>query len=184
MRSPWINLSRGHVCRIDMIPEHVDFSTNDRHDDIVESTGDVVPRGASGFLCVRRLGDLSTAAGVACDERPTRWAIRGSARCFGGPTAAQIGPSEPGCIDRSSSPLKSLDFLQEGAAETPLRDGKCAIERIVATPGCVEKVQRYPEFILVRGSLLSSYFRFLSPLSRSVPATGFRQSQNCGASRN
>ena len=33
-------------------------------------------RGASGFLCVRPLEDLSTAAGVACDERPTRWASR------------------------------------------------------------------------------------------------------------
>jgi enolase len=33
-------------------------------------------RGASGFLCVRRVDDLSTAAGVACDERPTRWASR------------------------------------------------------------------------------------------------------------
>jgi putative transposase len=34
-------------------------------------------QGVSGFLCVRRLGDLSTAAVVACDERPTRWASRG-----------------------------------------------------------------------------------------------------------
>jgi hypothetical protein len=33
--------------------------------------------GVSGFLCVRRLGDLSTAAVGACDERPTRWASRG-----------------------------------------------------------------------------------------------------------
>ena len=30
----------------------------------------------SEIPCVRRLRDLSTAAGVACDERPTRWASR------------------------------------------------------------------------------------------------------------
>ncbi|MFM2112227.1 MAG: hypothetical protein RLZZ271_887 [Pseudomonadota bacterium] len=34
--------------------------------------------GVSEFLCSRRLGDLSTAAGVACDERPARWASRSS----------------------------------------------------------------------------------------------------------
>ena len=32
-------------------------------------------RGCLNF-CVRGLADLSTAAGVACDERPTRWASR------------------------------------------------------------------------------------------------------------
>jgi hypothetical protein len=32
-------------------------------------------RGRLNF-CVRSLGDLSTAAGVACDERPARWASR------------------------------------------------------------------------------------------------------------
>ena len=32
-----------------------------------------VRQGLSEFLCAG-LGDLSTAAGVACDERPTRWA--------------------------------------------------------------------------------------------------------------
>ena len=34
-----------------------------------------VRQGLSEFLCAG-LGDLSTAAGVACDERPTRWASR------------------------------------------------------------------------------------------------------------
>lgn len=35
--------------------------------------------GLSEFLCARRCVDLSTAAGVACDERPTRWASRSHA---------------------------------------------------------------------------------------------------------
>jgi hypothetical protein len=46
-------------------------------DGLIKAVLTIATSGASGFLCVRRSNDLSTAAVVACDERPARWASRG-----------------------------------------------------------------------------------------------------------